>query len=60
MNEKQAGSVNGRYQYGKKDCCGHQRLVDDHYEHGEKTGSLMCRECGAVLQDDVKAAHGIG
>lgn len=56
MKGEETATVNNRREAGKNDVCGHQRMVDEHYnEHGEKTGRLVCRECGAVLQDSMKA-----
>jgi hypothetical protein len=60
MNGKQAGKLDGMYTKRNGELCGHQRLVDDQYEQGQKTGRLVCRECGAVLQDWVNASHARG
>jgi formylmethanofuran dehydrogenase subunit E len=31
-------------------------MVDDHYNaQGKKTGRMVCRECGEVVHDPVKA-----
>ncbi len=33
-----------------KEKCGHKKLLDDELsEKGEKTGNLICLECGAIL-----------
>ena len=40
---------------GKKsqDRCGHQRVVDyEVSDEGERTGNLICRECGAILLEE--------
>lgn len=56
MNSDEAGRVNEIKQRGKRAVCAHQRMVDDHYnEQGKKTGRLVCRECGEVIPDQVKA-----
>jgi transcription initiation factor TFIIIB Brf1 subunit/transcription initiation factor TFIIB len=58
MDGENTGRVNGIQKNGKKEICGHQRLVDDHYnEQGKMSGHLVCRECGAVLHDSIKAYH---
>lgn len=54
MKLEQAGCVNGILK--KRGICAHQRMVDDHYnEQGKKTGCLVCRECGEVIPERVKA-----
>lgn len=56
MKGEEAGGLRDHRKAGKNGVCGHQRMVDEHCnEHGEKTGRLVCRECGAVLQDSMKA-----
>jgi formylmethanofuran dehydrogenase subunit E len=56
MNPDEAGRVNEIQSRGKRAVCAHQRMVDDHYnEQGRKTGRLVCRECGEVIPDSVKA-----
>lgn len=53
MNPNKAGHVNEGITSGEKTCA-HQRMVDEHYnEQGKKTGFLVCRECGAVIQNSV-------
>ena len=55
MNADKASRVNGTLINGRKEVCGHQRLVDEHVnDQGEKTGRLVCRECGAVIHESVK------
>lgn len=56
MNEQKAGRVNGTLKTGRKDVCAHQRLVDEQLnKKGEKTGHLVCLECGEVIHDRVEA-----
>jgi hypothetical protein len=56
MNSDEAGRVNGALKSGKRAVCAHQRIVDAHYNaQGKKTGRLVCRECGEVIPDSVKA-----
>jgi Fe2+ or Zn2+ uptake regulation protein len=56
MNQDKAGCVEGTRKNGQKKGCAHQRMVDDHCnEQGTKTGHLVCRECGAVIHESVKA-----
>lgn len=56
MKLDETGRVNGIRKSGTKDVCAHQRIVEDHYnEQGKKTGHVVCRECGTVIRDPVKA-----
>lgn len=56
MNPDEAGRMDGILKSGERAVCAHQRMVDDHYnEQGKKTGRLVCRECGEVIPDRVKA-----
>lgn len=56
MNEAKAGRVNGIPETGKREVCPHQRLVDEQINiQGEKTGHLICRECGEVIHTPVEA-----
>ena len=56
MNEHKAGRVNGTLKTGRKDLCAHQRLVDEQVNiKGQKTGHLVCRECGEVIRNPVEA-----
>jgi formylmethanofuran dehydrogenase subunit E len=56
MKLEQAGRVNGILKNREREICAHQRMVDDHYnEQGKKTGRLVCRECGEVIPERVKA-----
>lgn len=49
MNQREAGcGVHGRK---SPDTCSHGRLVNDQRRpDGQKTGTLICKECGAILQ----------
>ena len=54
MNDHKAGRVNGTLKGGE--VCAHQRLVDEQVNiQGEKTGHLVCRECGEVILNPVEA-----
>ncbi|MEO8325676.1 MAG: hypothetical protein ABI618_07485 [Nitrospirota bacterium] len=56
MNAEKASRVDGPLENGKREVCAHQRLVGEHVnKQGEKTGRLVCRECGEVIHDPVKA-----
>ncbi len=56
MNTAEAGHGNETPRNGTNKICAHQRMVDDHYnEQGTKTGHLVCRECGDVIHEAVKA-----
>lgn len=58
MGEESVKSVevDGIKKNGKSVICAHQRMVDNHYnEEGRRTGNLVCRECGEVIHDPVKA-----
>ena len=55
MDEHEAGR-DGTLVDGRRGVCAHQRLLDEHVNHqGEKTGSLVCRECGEVIHKPVEA-----
>jgi hypothetical protein len=55
MNADKAGDVNGILTNGKREVCAHQRLVDEYVnKKGEKTGRLVCRECGEVIHKPVE------
>ncbi|GJL68849.1 MAG: hypothetical protein NPIRA06_14840 [Nitrospirales bacterium] len=48
--------VDGNRKNGKSEICAHQRMVDNHdNEEGKRTENLLCRECGEVIHDPVKA-----
>lgn len=50
MNTEKSDAVKQTLVNRSKEICAHQRLVDEHVNHqGEKTGSLVCRECGEVI-----------
>ena len=54
MNDHKAGRVNGTLKGGE--VCAHQRLVDEQVNiKGEKTGYLVCLECGEVIHDQMEA-----
>jgi hypothetical protein len=54
-NADRAGRVEGTLMNGKREICAHQRLVDEQVNiQGEKTGHLVCRECGEVIHDPVE------
>lgn len=56
MNEHKAGLVNGTLKTGVREVCAHQRLVDEQVNSkGEKTGYLVCLECGEVIHDQMEA-----
>lgn len=56
MNADKAGRINGKTYPKKEKGCVHQRMVECHYnEKGQRTKNVVCRECGAVIPDHVKA-----
>ncbi len=56
MNEHKAGRVNGTLKTGMREVCAHQRLVDEQVNiKGEKTGHLVCLECGEVIHNPMEA-----
>ena len=41
--------------------CQHKRLVDYILsEDGQKTGNIICAECGAIFPDPVQQEQGVG
>ncbi len=56
MNADKASRVDGTLGNGKREVCAHQRVVGEYVNtQGEKTGRLVCRECGEVIREPVKA-----
>lgn len=56
MNTHKAGKVNGSSKSNLPKVCVHQRVVDSHFNgKGKPSGNLVCRECGAVIPDPIKA-----
>lgn len=56
MNEHKADRVNGNLKTAEREICAHQRLVDEQVNSkGEKTGHLVCLECGEVFENPVEA-----
>ncbi|WNM62217.1 hypothetical protein [Candidatus Nitrospira neomarina] len=56
IHEHKAGRVDGTLKTARREVCAHQRLVDEQINiQGEKTGHLVCRECGEVIHKPVEA-----
>ena len=59
MNADKAGrrkGINGISKPSKAKGCVHQRMVESHFnESGQATRNVVCRECGAVIPDPMKA-----
>ncbi|WP_342346920.1 hypothetical protein [uncultured Nitrospira sp.] len=56
MNADKASRVDGTLGTWKREVCAHQRVVGEHVnEQGEKTGRVVCRECGEVINEQVGA-----
>ena len=56
MNTHKAGNLNATSKSKLAKVCVHQRVVDSHFNgKGQPSGNLVCRECGAVIPDSMKA-----
>lgn len=55
MTSDEAGRPKELKDFKKKENCLHQRIVDYHYDDkGQRTGKLTCKECGAIIPDQLK------